>query len=405
MCHLYSKAKSKSRKAYKKEPNLKKLSIIILVCMMITFAFSQKDMQGNFENLQLGTLSMIPVPSEMEREIDPDRYIIGVGDQFMVEKLHDMSIMTLPVLPTGVIAIPGTVSIPVSGRTLAEALTLISEQVGPYVHVSLYDVKNIRIPVIGAVRHPGIYSFSAAWRLSDMLGKVPLRYLGKDFEIHIFSDDDTTIVNIYDFYLRGNKESNPYLRAGQSIYIPFADPEKECVEVYGPVMTRSFVPFINGESLGDFYRRKVMMSDVMNYEKMAIIRDGKQYMLSVDEMDNFQLKAKDKIEFISLAKIVISGHVNRPGTYDFIPGHTIVDYIAMAGGVNHKGSNESAMILRGSEKIRNPRNTEIRRGDIILVKRSVEDIFIGEISILQFVSMLATIASTVITAFIAAGNL
>jgi len=384
---------------------LKKLSIIILVCMMITFAFAQTDMQSSLDNLQLGTLSMIPVPSEMEKEVDPDTYIIGVGDQFLVEKLHDMSLMTLPVLPTGIIAIPGTASIPVSGKTLTEALALISEKVGPYVHVSLYDVKNLRIPVVGAVRYPGIYSFNAAWRLSDMLGKVPLRYLGKDFEIHIFSDDDTTIVNIYDFYLKGNKESNPYLRAGQSIYIPFADPDKECVEVYGPVMTRSFVPFIPGESLGDFYRRKVMMSDVMNYEKMVIIRDGKQYKVSVDEMDTFHLLAKDKIEFIGLAKIMVSGHVNRPGTYDFIPGHTVVDYIAMAGGVNHKGSNESAIIIRDSEKIRTPKNIEIRRGDIILVKRSVEDIFIGEISILQFVSMLATIASTVITAFIAAGNL
>jgi protein involved in polysaccharide export with SLBB domain len=384
---------------------LKKVNILIFACIIIAYASPSTEMKSSMDDLQLGTLSMIPVPSEMEKEVDPDTYIIGVGDQFMVEKLNDMSIMTLPVLPTGVITIPGNAAIKVSGKTLSEAMKLINEKVGPYVHVSLYDVKNIRIPVVGAVRHPGIYSFSAAWRLSDMLIKIPLRYLGKDYEIHIRSEDDTSIVNIYDFYLKGDQNSNPYLHAGQSIYIPFANPDKECVEVYGPVMTRSFVPFIPGESLGDFYRRKVMMSDVMNYEKMVIIRENKQFYVSVDEMDSFFLEAKDKIEFIGLAKIMISGHVNRPGTYDFVPGHTVIDYIAMAGGVNFKGSNESAILIRDSEKIRNPKSMEIKRGDIILVKRSVEDMLIGEISILSFVSMLATIASTVITAFIAAGNL
>ncbi|MDD3095527.1 MAG: SLBB domain-containing protein, partial [Candidatus Marinimicrobia bacterium] len=354
---------------------------------------------------QQPTITMIPPPAELETEIDPDEYIVGAGDQFLVEKLQEMSTITVPVSPTGTITIPGSASLRVSGMTLNAASRLISEKVGPYVSVSLYEIKKIRIPVSGAVKNPGIYTVSAANRLSDLIQKVPLRYLGKDFEIHIRSEKDTSIINIYNFYLKGDKDSNPYLHAGESVFVPFADPEKECVEVYGPVMVRSFVPFIRGESLGDFYRRKVMMSDVMNYEKMVVIRDEKQYSVTVSDMDDFVLEPKDKIEFIALSKIMVSGHVNRPGTYDFIPGHTVVDYIAMAGGVAYKGSNKSAIVIRGNEKLRNPMNSEIRRGDIILVRRSAEDILIGEISILSFVSMLATIASTVITAFIAAGNL
>ncbi len=385
---------------------MKKISILVLVCALTLWGAPANDVQQTLEGLQQqGSISMIPPPGELETEIDPDTYIVGAGDQFMVEKLQDQSAVTIPVSPTGEIAIPGSGSVKVSGKTLNEAIALIREKAGPYAYVSLYEIKKIRIPVSGAVRSPGIYTISAAGRLSDMLQKVPLRYLGKDFEIHIRSDKDTSIINIYDFYLNGDKDSNPYLHAGESVYIPFADPDRECVEVYGPVMVRSFVPFIQGESLGDFYRRKVMMSDVMNYEKMVIIREQKQYAVSVSEMDAFELRAKDKIEFIGLAKIMVSGHVNRPGTYDFVPGHTVVDYISMAGGVNQKGSDQSALIIRGSKKYKHPAQMEIQRGDIILVKRSAEDIWIGEISILSFVSMLATIASTVITAFIAAGSL
>jgi len=385
---------------------LKKISIFVLVCWMVLPLFAQSDLQQLMQGMpQQPTITMIPPPAELETEIDPDEYIVGAGDQFLVEKLQEMSTITVPVSPTGTITIPGSASLRVSGMTLNAASRLISEKVGPYVSVSLYEIKKIRIPVSGAVKNPGIYTVSAANRLSDLIQKVPLRYLGKDFEIHIRSEKDTSIINIYNFYLKGDKDSNPYLHAGESVFVPFADPEKECVEVYGPVMVRSFVPFIRGESLGDFYRRKVMMSDVMNYEKMVVIRDEKQYSVTVSDMDDFVLEPKDKIEFIALSKIMVSGHVNRPGTYDFIPGHTVVDYIAMAGGVAYKGSNKSAIVIRGNEKLRNPMNSEIRRGDIILVRRSAEDILIGEISILSFVSMLATIASTVITAFIAAGNL
>ncbi|MFO7841635.1 MAG: SLBB domain-containing protein [Fidelibacterota bacterium] len=384
---------------------MNKVIITILACTAIAFAAPFEDIPENNENMQQGTISMIPPAGELETEIDSNIYIVGVGDQFMIERLQDQSIITIPVSPTGVINIPGKGNVKVSGLTLKEASERIRKRVGSYINVSLYEIKKIRIPITGAVKNPGIYSISAAWRLSDLIKKVPLRYLGKDFEIHIRSKYDTTLINIYDFYLNGEEKSNPYLHAGESVYIPFADPDEECVEVYGPVMVKSFVPFIKGESLGDFYRRKVVMSDIMNYEKIVVIRNGEQISISMQEMNNFKLQAKDKIEFMNLAKIMVSGHVNRPGTYDFVPGHKVVDYISMAGGTNFKGSSGSAVVIRGSEKIRNPKNLEIKRGDIILVKRSAEDILIGEISILSFVSMLASIASTVITAFIAAGNL
>lgn len=384
---------------------LRKNSIITAVLILVmTVAWSIETPVAT-EQMPMGSVSMIPSPVEMEKEINPDEYIVGVGDQFMIEKLQENAIFTLPVSPAGTIFIPGIGTIKVSGKTLTEVEKIIFDKTGPYSTISLYDIKKIRIPVVGAVKFPGIYSISAAWRLSDLLKKVPLRYLGKDFEIEIRLDENTTVINIYDFYLNGNLESNPYLHAGETVYIPFADLDKECVEVYGPVMVKSFVPFIEGETLGEFYKRKVLMSDVMNYEKIVIVRDGKQIIISGTEMDSFLLQAKDKIEFIGLARIMISGHVNRPGTYDFVPGHTVMDYISMAGGANYKGSNESAIIIRGSKKIKHPENIEIKRGDIILVKRSVEDVMIGEISILSFVSMLASITATVITAFIAAGSL
>lgn len=384
---------------------MRKIYSILILLLVVGQAFAVDMNANNGNQSKITKLARITPPSEMEELIDPNEYIVGVGDEFLVELQVEKTSIVVPVVASGELLIPGAGTFLLSGKTLSESLALIKSNLSNYAKVSFFDVKNIRIPVVGAVLKPGIYSVKGNWRLSDVIKSVPLKYLSKDFEINIIDGQDTSVVNIYDFYLKGDKKSNPYLHAGETIYIPFADPVSECVEVYGPVMARSFIPFIQGETLGEFYRRKVVMSDVMNYEKIMVVRQGKQILVSDAEMDAFVLHAKDKIEFIALKQIMVSGHVNRPGTYDFVPGHTVIDYISMAGGTNYKGSNGSAIVIRDSKKIKNPKDMQIHRGDIILVKRSAEDILIGEISILSFVSLIATIASTVITALIAAGNI
>lgn len=405
---------------------MKRLSILILLILIASSAFAI-EVPANVEQQPQSTISILPSPEELEAVIDPDEYVIGVGDQFLVEKLQDKTIYSLPVLPTGVISIPGVANINIGGMTLSEALNVILLEAGPYCNVSLYNIKKIRIPVSGAINNPGVYTVSAAMRLSDLLKQLPLSSIAKDHAIEIKTKEGSKIVNIYEFFIQGDLSQNPYLHAGENIFIPFADIETECVEIFGPVLFKgyyefgpedavptSFVstisdkgmrPFIPGESLQDFINRKVQISDAVNYDNIMIIRDNKQIYISLTEMDTFILQAKDKIEFITLAEIMVSGHVNKPGTYRFIPGHTVMDYISMAGGVNYKGSHNSAIIVRGDKKINNPKNIEMKRGDIILVKRSAEDILIGETSILYFISLIASIASTVITAFIAAGSI
>ncbi|MDZ7796616.1 MAG: SLBB domain-containing protein [Candidatus Marinimicrobia bacterium] len=96
---------------------------------------------------------------------------------------------------------------------------------------------------------------------------------------------------------------------------------------------------------------------------------------------------------------MVNGFVNTPGIYNYIQGHTVADYIAMAGGVNSKGSNKAAMIIRDDKKIRKAENTLVERGDIIVVNRSLDHVFFGDISVLQFLSMLASISLTFIAAY------
>lgn len=400
--------------------------IVILLCVLFSIAFSA-NMQSSMNQQDQSSFSMIPAPTDLENQINPEEYIIGVGDQFIIEKIQEKKIYTVPVLPSGLLAIPGHNTLNVGGLTLKEVENIISKELGPYSNVSLYDIKNIRIPVSGAVYNAGIHTISAAYRLSDLLKKTPLISYSKDFAIEIRGKDSINIVNIYEFFLNGDLKNNPYLHAGESVHIPFADVETECIQVYGPIQLKTIVeygpeeavpvgynheyndkgliPIIPGETLEGFIKRKIQLSEITAYDEIGVVRDGDLIPVANSEFKSFVLQPKDRVEFKQLPNIMVSGHVNRPGTFGYIPGFTVMDYISIAGGVNYKGSFNSALVMRGKKKFRNIEDLELKRGDIIIVKRSSEDIFIGETSVLQFISMIASIASTVITAFIAAGSL
>jgi hypothetical protein len=57
------------------------------------------------------------------------------------------------------------------------------------------------------------------------------------------------------------------------------------------------------------------------------------------------------------------------------------------------------MIIRGNKKIRNAENVMVERGDIIVVKRSLDHIFVGDYSVLQFLATLASMTLSFIAAY------
>ena len=399
---------------------------VIIPIFLFVFAVAVEFPSGIDQFAAKGGFSSIPSPVELENEIDPDDYIVGVGDQFLIEKAQEQDVLTIPVLPTGVLSITGFGNIYVSGKTLNEALKMISDEIGPYNRVTLYNLKNIRIPMSGALINPGLHSVNASWRLSDLLRTIEIKKIAKDYAIEIRSAKGNKIVNPYEFYVKGNIEHNPYLHAGESVHIPYVNIEKECVNVNGPVKIRNFykpevndpyytnkeyenfetgiIPFLPGETLGDLQRRKLMLTKMTDLNQVSVKRGEEFITLNGNDVDKFELKAGDNIEYNQLLGVIVSGHVNLPGSYDFIPEHTISDYIAMAGGVTEKGSGKSAIIIRANEKIRKTENVDLQRGDIVLVKRSADNFIIGDISVLEFVSMLSSIAATLLTAYIAAGS-
>ena len=391
--------------------NMKRKLIIIGIFFLIGILYAQSFLNDNesLEQDQNIIVSTVASITPVDLAINPEEYIVGAGDVFLVQMVS--AITTTYRLQVGLsdeLTIPGYGQVNLKGKSLSAAVKMIENLCNNInknvsVNVNLSNVKKLRIPVIGAVETPGMITLPASSRLNDYILNLKLHHLAKDYEIQIRSENDTNVVNIYKYYLEGDLNNNPYIKSGESVYVPFADVTTECVEVYGPVNSRSLAPYIKGETLLDFYHRKIRLSDVSDYSGVTITRKHEKNFyqtIPAEEMGNYELKAGDILEFAQLERIYVNGYVNNPGIYDYIPGHTIYDYIAMAGGASFKGNENKVIIIRDNKKIKNISKINVQRGDIILVKRSAEDIMIGQISLLQFIASIASIT----TAFIAAYN-
>jgi len=370
-------------------------------------------------------------------EIDPEDYILGSGDQFLIQINHlNSASYSIKISPIGDMVIPTVGQIHLSGKTYNEAVELIEQKCkqrysNAEINVDLINVRDVKIPVFGAVQNPEMitmytetdinrqteqsmataevqqnvkndFVLPASLRLSDLLGLVTLHYLAKDFEIEVRGNDDTSTVNIYEYYMKGDNDNNPYLYTIKSVYIPYADPVKECIFIYSPVNTKKIVPIIPGETIHEFTQRKIQVTDLSNYDVITLKR-GNEIIVDRDNSlakQNTVLLPGDELEVSSAKRIIVNGHVNRPGIYNYIQGHTVADYIAMAGGVASSGSNKSTILIRGDKKIRHAENEVLERGDVILVKRSVDHILVGNLTVLNF---LITVASLTLS-FIAAYN-
>jgi polysaccharide export outer membrane protein len=68
-------------------------------------------------------------------------------------------------------------------------------------------------------------------------------------------------------------------------------------------------------------------------------------------------------------KFYIYGQINQPGTFPILPGMTIQQAMAIAGGATATGSTGKVGLVRGSEKEQSVEVTEtIQRNDVIIVK-------------------------------------
>lgn len=341
----------------------------------------------------------------LEKPIDPDSYILGVGDVLEFRIWGKMEVFQIvKVGPDGVIAIPTVGEIIAAGKTLSEVTLILREMTKPiYLNsqaiLRLIKVRTMKVLISGAIEEPGAYVISAVDRLSTVIkiaggfhepdriqlkdipvaesyqsGKNDAEFNYEDWlakepfpskrNISIDRLDGTELrVDYLRFLKTGDKDLNPVLADGDKIHVPIIDKEDGRISVFGSVRAPGEFEFIEGDCLSNIIGICGGISENALQTEIKIIRfdsdsdSSREITVNLEKQSGkeIKLKADDRIfirkqtEFRKKYGVSIRGEVNFPGVYPIRQYKTTLEEIVIAsGGITNRADLERATVIRWS---------------------------------------------------------
>lgn len=347
----------------------------------------------------------------LEEPVNLETYIVGPGDFFSLNIISLESVfVSIPVGPTGDLMIPRIGSVTISGMKLSDAMNEIRDLVATRiidgeVFVNLERLRSFRVFLYGAVVEPGYKEITPMMRVSDLLEMTELRQLAQLNDIRIIHKDGSeTVIDLFEFQLRGDRSQNPRLTEGDQVFVPFGRLKDNTVVLRGAVGEGAGYSVIRPEeSLRDFLNRNVTYSVGADLTSVTVIRtiDGIVDFITVEpeNLADFTLKAGDEIQLIGQRSVNVHGYVASPGSFGFIPGYTAGDYLSLAGGLLPVGSLGGLKVTRVDGTVLRGEDVIIQRGDVIEVRKSFTGTLFGDVSVLNILTAVATITLAAVAAF------
>ena len=89
--------------------------------------------------------------------------------------------------------------------------------------------------------------------------------------------------------------------------------------------------------------------------------------------DGYLLKPRIGVEILNFRPFFILGEVNKPGSYPYVSGLTVINAIALAGGYTHRAKTNTTIITRGN----GDNKTELKANDDTMVLPG-DSLFVAE---------------------------
>ncbi|HYX06092.1 MAG TPA: polysaccharide biosynthesis/export family protein [Bacteroidales bacterium] len=166
--------------------------------------------------------------------------------------------------------------------------------------------------------------------------------------------------------------------------------------VYNIYYTSRVSDVLDNSQLSDLYSKPDTINLVSQGDTTTL--DYSDYLYNGDLEQNPQLRQADII-YVKDANpgISVTGYVNSPGIYPYIPGFTYQDYIGMAGGERPEG-NAERFLVTDSNFEEKPQSRTIQPGDHIYIPKSRTYMWVGQTSLLQIITSVASLVLTYIAA-------
>ncbi len=270
-------------------------------------------------------------------------YILDFGDVLEIQLVGQKDLIeTYPIARDGSINLPDIGKLNLSGLTLNDASNLIKAKInnsyiGTESFISLKNVRDINILIVGNAYNPGIYTLNGNSNMLHALSMAGgINNIGSYRNISLVRSGKTIdTLDLYEVLIYGKYNFSQGLRSGDSIVV---NPIGKVVSFESGVMRPSIYEIKENEDFEDLLKFANGYSKNNDLESIIIKRVAggvsKVIDINVDDLSSFKFRDNDSI-FIREFKIdtvLIEGSVLNPGTYKFNRGTTLSEAIMAAGG-------------------------------------------------------------------------
>jgi len=326
----------------------------------------------------------------------PDEYMVGPGDQFLINfwgRIEDNIIVSID--SEAKLFIPRLGVIDCTGKTYKETLkqldALISNKMrGVSFSISLYKERVFKIYVLGAVNSPGPLEVKASTRAGEAIRLASgVKSNGSSQFIEVRRGRKVIYVNLLDFELTGNFQSNPFMTDSDVIFVPQLS---DFVTISGSVSKTGpfeiartknlpeIIEILGGLTVNADQTKPYRLSRVSQTgERISvnIIANEKQRTSNRDVLvDNLVLQHGDEVFVPSSpyfipsrsTEIYVTGAVKLPGPKPYRPSSAIEEYIGLSGGFTDRADQQSIVVQRSDgSKIDGTERLAIEPGDTIYI--------------------------------------
>ncbi|MED5426628.1 MAG: SLBB domain-containing protein [Candidatus Neomarinimicrobiota bacterium] len=345
----------------------------------------------------------------LDRPVDPSLYLVGPGDQFRVNIISSNEAFnySLTVSPTGEILIPAVAIVPVYGLTLHQAIKAMEKTVKEWnqnvkIYITLEQIREFKVKVIGQLEQPGLYTATPMTRVSDLYQVIIEQYSTEKEENEesmmersvsetdrsMMYDQKSQIADLYErkirvpaeekeyqelsnrnlvlirkqdsikidlarFGISGKNDHNPYLQQEDILVIPL---RRHLIGIYGGVKIPGKYEYVFGEFLSDLIQIAGGLRPDADPEKIEITRyngptEKFSFTVEFQESKDVQLNPEDHV-MVQYAKqykrqeiVYITGEVVHPGVYSILPGQTTIgNILAKASGYTDRSDSSKITI-------------------------------------------------------------
>ncbi|MCF2862031.1 SLBB domain-containing protein [Pseudoalteromonas sp. Cnat2-41] len=296
----------------------------------------------------------------------PDDYSLNIGDSLVVTFYGKENFSQEVVIDRdGRLALPGLSPVQVVGLTFNEAKKLLKnkierEVIGGEAFVSIGELEDIRVMVLGEVKKPGAFSLPAMSTIfNGLIAAEGITEIGSLRHISLKRKGKTvTELDLYDLLLSGDSSDDYTLKSGDVIFVPASNKR---VTLRGEVHRPAIYELSEGESFQDLMRMSGGLKADAAKNKLTIKRYGNNGERRVISVVNAQQRAQTELQngdevrvpqaSQSLSNsITLIGAVTHPGHYQWQKGAYVGDFIqSLNNDLLPIADREYALIVRESQ--------------------------------------------------------